>query len=115
MAFTFTDGVQNLAFFFISLYMHPIQFDGETLLAVNIYANQTTNFCYYLVSLQSWIFGMRYLESAMFSSLTPACVAYQKVKYINWAGIFIYALSMLALYIWCLVTFPGYVNGGSLD
>ena len=74
MAFTFLDGAQNFASFFIYVYMHPILVGGQTFYGVNIYAYQTTNSCFYLVSLQSWIFGMKYLESAMLCSLTPPCV-----------------------------------------
>jgi hypothetical protein len=64
MAFTFLDGAQNFANFFIYVIGHP----------VNIYAKQTKKYCFYLVSLQSWIFGMKYLESAMLCSLSPPCI-----------------------------------------
>ncbi len=74
MAFTFLDGAQNFAYFFISIYRHPIHVGDQTFYCENVYAAQTALYCFYLVSLQSWIFGMKYLESAMFCSLTPPCV-----------------------------------------
>ncbi len=115
MAFTFLDGAQNFADFFISVYRHPIYVGDQTFHGVNIYAYQTTLYCYYIVSLQLWIFGMKYLESAMLCSLTAPCIPHSKVIYINWTGILIYTLAMLAMFIWSLVTFPGYVNDDSLD
>ena len=74
MAFTFLDGAQNFAYFFISVYRNPVDVGEQTFHGVNIYAFETAIYCFYLVSLQSWIFGMKYLESAMLCSLTPPCV-----------------------------------------
>ncbi len=113
MAFTFLDGAENFASFFISKYRHPILVGDLTFHCINIYANQTETYCYYMVSLQSWIFGMKYLESAMLSSLTPPCIPSFKVKYINCTGILIYTIVMLAMFILSLITFPGYVNNDS--
>ncbi len=115
MAFTFLNGAQNFAYFFINLYRHPVYVGSQTFYFANIYASELSNYWYYLVSMQSWIFGMKYLESAMLYSLTDPCIPCHKVRYINWAGIFIYTIVMLAMLIWCLVTFPGYVSDGSLD
>jgi hypothetical protein len=42
MAFTFLDGAQNFAYFFISLFRHPVLVGGYVLHGVNIYAFQTT-------------------------------------------------------------------------
>ena len=81
----------------------------------NFYAFQTANFCYYLVSLQSWVFGMKYLESSMLNSLTSACITPHSVRIINWTVIIIYVAVMVAMYIWSMVTFPGSVNNDSLD
>ncbi len=74
MAFTFLDGAQNFAYFFISIDRHLVLFGDQTLYVVNIYASQTINCCFLMVSLQTWIFGMKYLESAMLCSLSPPCV-----------------------------------------
>ncbi len=74
MAFSFLDGAQNFAFFFIYVFRHPVSVNNKTLHAENFYAYQTVSYFYYSVSLQSWIFGMKYLKSAMFCSLTPPCV-----------------------------------------
>ncbi len=38
MAFTFLDGAQNFAFFFISVYRHPVYVGDQVLHGVNIYA-----------------------------------------------------------------------------
>lgn len=51
----------------------------------------------------------------MFCSLTPVCVAVSKVKYIMWTGITIYTMIMLAMWIWSVVDFPGYVINDSFD
>jgi hypothetical protein len=74
MAFTFLDGVQNFASFFLEVYRHPVQVGEQTLYYENIYALLTLYYCFLLVSLQSWIFGMKYLESAMLCSLSAPCV-----------------------------------------
>jgi hypothetical protein len=74
MAFTFVDGAINFAFLFVYVYVHPVLVGGNVNHVVNMYAFQTTSYCYYLESLQSWIFGMKYLESAMLCSLTPPLI-----------------------------------------
>ncbi len=74
MAFTFVDGAQDFATFFIFAYRHPILVGDKVYHTANFYANQTVFYCFLMVSLQSWIFGMKYLESAMLCSLTPPCV-----------------------------------------
>ncbi len=58
---------------------------------------------------------MKYFESAMLCSLTPVWFPYPKVMYIKWLGIFIYSLVMMAMWVWCLVTFPGFENNDSFD
>jgi hypothetical protein len=41
MAFTFIDGVENFAFFFIEFNRHQVEANGETYLKENFYAFQT--------------------------------------------------------------------------
>ncbi len=115
MAFTLLDGAQNFTLFFFSAHRRSIYLDGQTHYFINMYASQTATFCYYLVSLQSWIFGMKYLESAMFCSLTPPCITSLVIRYIKWAGISIYTFLMLAMFVWGLIIFPGYVNDGTME
>ncbi len=115
IAFTFLDGAIKLSFFLILVNVHPVFVDGQPNYFANFYVYQTVNYFYLLVSLQSWIFGMKYLESAMLCSLTSPCVSSQKVRYINWAGITTYSVVMLAMFMWCLITFPGYVKDNSFD
>ncbi len=112
MALTFIDGAIDFALFFILVYLHPVIVRGQTYQVFNIYAFETALYCYYMVSLQSWIFGMKYLESAMLCSLTSPCISPLKVRYINWTCILIYTIVMLAMFIWCILSFPGF---GSLD
>lgn len=115
MAFTFIMGATNLSLFFISKFRFSYIVAGQTRYSENFYAFQTANYCYYLVTLQSWVFGMKYLESSMFSSLTPACITTHSVRIINCTVIIIYVAVMVAMYIWSMVTFPGSVNNDSLD
>ena len=58
---------------------------------------------------------MKYWESATICQLTLSCISYQKIKIIKWSGIIIYTSVMVVLYIWSMVTYPGYVNDDSLD
>jgi hypothetical protein len=75
MAFTFFDGSYQFSMFFINGFRHSYVVAGKTHHSVNMYADLAATYCYNLVSLQSWIFGMKYLQSAMFCSLTPPCIS----------------------------------------
>lgn len=70
MAFTILDGAQFFATFFVNLFRHRLYVDGHYIYAANFYANQTLIFCYYFMPLQTWIFAMNYLESAMIFSFS---------------------------------------------
>ncbi len=52
MAFTLLSGAQNFSSFFISKFRHPVYVDDQKYNIANFYANQTVNYCFYLVSLQ---------------------------------------------------------------
>jgi hypothetical protein len=106
-------GCNNFIFLYLSN-RHPIlPADGQTHNAINFFASRTATYCYYLVFLQSCVFGIKYLEIAMPCALTPPCIPPHIVKYINLADILIYFIVMLALLIWSMVIFPGYTYNDS--
>lgn len=115
MAFTFLEGFQFFIRFFILIIRHPIIVGGETHYAVNFYAYETADFCDYIVSLQNWIFAFKYLESAIFCSLTDPCISPFKVRTILRVGIIGYGLTMIVILICVMATFPGYVNDNSTE
>lgn len=115
MGFTFLDGAQNFAIFFVTAFMHPIYVNGHPYFSASQYALLTLNNCFYLMSLQSWIFGMKYLESAFTCCLTPPCISPLSVRILKWLGIFIYTTAIVVMWICEMATFPGYVNNNSFD
>jgi hypothetical protein len=64
MGFTFLEGIADVAEFFIFVFQRPVYAGGETFHFPNQYAQLTAFYAFYLVPLQSWIFGMKYWESA---------------------------------------------------
>lgn len=73
------------------------------------YISWTASYFYYWLYVQSWLIAMKYLHAALVSqakpSMNPAYVAP-----IKWAGIIVYSLSILILYLCNDAGFPGYSN-----
>ncbi len=115
ITFIILEAAQDFASFFIWTFAKPIYFGGQTLHSVNMYAYQTSKYCFLLVSLQSWFFGMKYWESATNCSLTPSLIGDVTIRIIKWTGAIIYTSVMVAMWIWSILTFPGYVNNDSLE
>lgn len=115
MFFTFLDGAQDFATIFISTFTHQINIDGQNLSVMNIYALTTASYTYYLVSLQTWIFAMKYLESAILCSFKRNCMTPLTVRNIRRVGICVYTVAILVMWILMMATCPGYVNNESID
>ena len=83
MAFTFATGVVDSAVFMIFGFRTIIvTADGKEHHAGNEYANLTNNYLFMMLPLQGWIFGMKYLQGAMKSSLAiKPCLS---LKAIDW-------------------------------
>jgi general stress protein CsbA len=63
--------LQNIISFFSNYYTMTIIVNGEEHQYQEFYIWQTSNYWYYLANIQSWIFAMRYLESAITCSNAP--------------------------------------------
>jgi hypothetical protein len=70
---------------------------------------------YFLLSLQSWIFSIKYLDSAIEFSLKKQLFTHHQIKYIYWIGIISFTSTIIALWFLLIVTFPGYYVDGSFD
>ena len=64
----------------------------------------------YLVSLQAWIFGVKYMYSAYQFSQTLTYFTLNNIQCKGWSGGLSYSASMIVC--WCLTmsTFPGYLS-----
>lgn len=68
------------------------------------------------MQLQSWIFAIKYLESASNADpKTTSCISHSILEGLLWGGTGLYTFGMVVLCTWMLVAFPGYVdsNGSS--
>ena len=116
LIFTFGYGLDyTLVFLEQSVMAKSIQINGLTQVYANFYILETVDFFYFLLSLQCWIFALKYLESAVNCSFTTTCLTNDFVNYTLWAGIGIYLASHTTCYVWDIVTCPGLVNNGSFD
>lgn len=104
--FTLGYGVNAVADFFIHLFPFTYVQDGETIHTPYIKPN-ATNFCfYYLLSLQSWIFLIKYLES----SLIP--ISERNIRIILWSVTITYSAAIISIYCIQIIQFPGFNKDG---
>lgn len=71
---------------------------------------------YYLVNLQSWIFAMRYLESAVNCTLNreQPLLSNIKIQVIRWSVLGGYTIGIVVLGLLLMLEFPGYVQDDSM-
>jgi hypothetical protein len=96
MAFTFVDGLQYLA--------NTIILAKDLNIEINECANLIATYCFYLVSLQTWVFAMKYWDSATICSINPTYFTPKTIRVIKWTGIGAYTSVMLVLCITLIVT-----------
>ena len=71
----------------------------------DFFADYFVQYFYFLLSLQAWVFGVKYLESACNCSLT--FVNPNVIPYTLWSGIFIYTSTILGLLLGILIASDG--------
>ncbi len=98
----FADAIGQFAAFIL------YKFPNETIQEPNGYGVITNNYYYYLLSLQSWIFGMKYLWSGILCSMEKSFISPNCVKYIGWTGGLCYAIFMITCWCISMATFSGY-------
>jgi hypothetical protein len=64
--------------------------------------------CYFLVPLQTWVFAMKYWESATNCSLTPERISPKVIRKIKWTGISVYTMAIVVMWIYLMSTWPGW-------
>ena len=104
VAFTFAYVINKIAHFISNLY------PNETVQLSNGYAEITNIYFYFLLSLQSWIFGMKYLWSGTVCTLESTCLTLDCIKFIGWIGGLCFAIFMITCYSILMATFPGYTD-----
>ncbi len=102
IAFTLATGLCRLTYFI--MYLFPIQKVQEP----NGYVYITIYNFYLLLSLQPWIFGMKYLWSGVLCSLQATWLTLDWVKWMGWTGGLCYALFIITCWCVLMATFPGY-------
>jgi len=63
-----------------------------------------------VAALQGLFFGIRYLTSAIKSSLTETWLTTQIIKKFHWAVSAAYLIAMTVLQVWIMIAFPGWKN-----
>ena len=98
--FTVAYGLTNISFFFSSTLRKPIQLPDRMHYFVNQKWVDTTQYLYYFLSLQSWLFATQYSEAALNTSLWKSTFTHERLKIIKWSVISLYTMVMLTLYFW---------------
>ncbi len=109
IAFTLGYGFSKLVYFINNL------FPKGTVQEPTGYVFITNYYFYFLLSLQCWIFGNKYLWSGVLCSQEATCLSLNCVKWMGWTGGLCYALLMISC--WCILmaTFPGYIDLAKLQ
>ena len=108
IAFTFLYGFSCLSFFIMFLFPNDKFYQLPHFKKLpNGYAWLTNEYLYNLLSLQSWIFGLNYLQSGILCSHEATCISVDFLKCIGWAGGLCFTAIMIIS--WCILmtTFPG--------
>ncbi len=115
IGFTFANALSRLTIFIIfQISNNKVELNGENskipdqLKLPNGYAWLTNVYFYNLLSLQCWIFGLKYLWSATFCSLEETRLSLACIKYTGWIGGLCYVVFMITCWFILMVTFPGY-------
>jgi hypothetical protein len=58
----------------------------------NFYVDAVLGTVYFMLSLQSWLFAMKYLESSVNSSLTASKLTHKCMKYTSLSVVIIYTV-----------------------
>ena len=89
MIFTIADASIQIASFFLLRNVENEDF----------YIVYSIQYSFYLASLQSWIYSMRYLKSATNCCLTPTCFTEQLIKICLWTGVILYTVLIVGMWV----------------
>ena len=103
MGFTLGYALQFASLFFI--YTFTVTVDGSEM--YNFYAFNICLYFYWFLSIQAWIFGIKYIESAINNSIKPF-LSQKQIKFILWAGIITYIVGLITSAFILFLNFPGY-------
>jgi hypothetical protein len=63
---------------------------------------------YFLTALQSFVFGMRYLQSATTCALSKPCATLKCIKYTAITVVILYSVAIIGTLLVMVLTFPGW-------
>lgn len=111
VCFTFLNGCVDFLYYWKDKEYKTIRVDGREIVIEKIYFECILQFFYFMISLQSWIFACKYLQSALSSSGSVLDI---KKVFIPVAILYVTAIS--ACIITAFITFPqNWINDGSFD
>lgn len=89
MIFTIADASIQIATYFLLTDLPKNDF----------YILYSIQYSFYLISLQSWIFSMRYLKSATNCCLTLTCFTDELIQIITWIGVTLYTVLIVGMWV----------------
>ena len=95
MAFTFGYGVIFFTFAFDQVQK-------------GFYLDTTNSYCYIMLSIQVWLFALKYFEGATQLTLEKTVFTQRRVRIIKWSGIIIYSCLLSACYVLILILHEDY-------
>ena len=102
LLFTFCYGLYRLGWFILNI---VYQKNPENKSRSLVYSSITISYFFLLLSLQQWIFSMKYILSATEFSFTPTCASPRFIKIMDLTGVIFIALFTLICYIIAMIRF----------
>ena len=84
-----------------------VSYNGTTYKIQHFYLHLTLNYLYWAQALQTWLFAMKYFESAITCSFNTT-ITQKQIKFIRWTFFVTYLLELASTYCLLISTFPGY-------
>lgn len=116
MGFSFASAMISIIGFFTDAYRYKIVVNGKDYYVYHFNVFMTFYFAYYPLSLQGWFFAMKYLDSSVTGSLdSNPCLSQRFIRVTLWLVAASYSILIATVYLWTLISMPGFVNENSLD
>ena len=115
LSFCLLNAIADLIYFVGDTEVIVLTAQGETRTFVNFDLNALNDYFYFLLSIQTWVFAMKYLDSSIYGSFEKSRFSRSTVRIAELVGIVSYIIVLTTCITVLLVTFPGYINDNSFE
>ena len=117
MAFTFMQGI-SFFIMFLAIICAPTTFvdqEGVTKTYPNFYITEIGVFFWFLSQLQLWLFGVKYMESAINFSKQPLLINKKQLNKLFWGILVTFVVATIGVVTISMFLFPGYSDSSSIS